>query len=294
MANFEDYYEILQVHPSAEPEVIEAAFKRLARKYHPDLNRDLAAAERMKRINRAYETLHDPEKRKQYHSEWLRKMGTAGREKASSSPGPKPMVEPEYILLDNVRPGQVRTASFVVRNAGGPYTKISISDPDSWLRVVRWCSLTDSDELPLKAEVEAEGQDSAAKFVECIIVSLINEDAGTSGETQVKIEMRITTGPVTGQPGAGNVSPNRPGYAPTFHQSRLAGKSHAFALVLSILMGPLGLDRFYLGDVAAGFLKSAVTIGSITLANLMEFWPFYLPYLAWWITDIILIASRRL
>ena len=53
-----DLYRVLQVDPSADPEVIEAAYKRLAHKYHPDHNTgDPVAEEQMKRINEAYRVL---------------------------------------------------------------------------------------------------------------------------------------------------------------------------------------------------------------------------------------------
>jgi sugar lactone lactonase YvrE len=71
MKPFEDYYEILQISPSAEPEVIEAAYKKLARKYHPDVNKSPSSADKMKKINMAYVVLGDPIQREQYHSEWL-------------------------------------------------------------------------------------------------------------------------------------------------------------------------------------------------------------------------------
>jgi len=61
-----DYYKILQVHPTAEPEVIEAAYRRLARKYHPDVNQDPAATERMRDLNEAYDLLSDPNERSEY------------------------------------------------------------------------------------------------------------------------------------------------------------------------------------------------------------------------------------
>ena len=48
--HWEDYYEILQIHHSAEPEIIKAAYGKLAQKYHPDINKDPAAGERMKKI----------------------------------------------------------------------------------------------------------------------------------------------------------------------------------------------------------------------------------------------------
>jgi len=58
-----DYYRVLQVDPQAEPEVIEAAYRRLARKYHPDVNRSPDANSRMQQLNEAYEVLKDPVRR---------------------------------------------------------------------------------------------------------------------------------------------------------------------------------------------------------------------------------------
>jgi hypothetical protein len=61
-----DCYAILQVDPHAEPEVIQAAYRRLAAKYHPDVDPAPEAVERMKLLNLAYEVLSDPEKRRTY------------------------------------------------------------------------------------------------------------------------------------------------------------------------------------------------------------------------------------
>lgn len=61
-----DLYEILQVHPAAHPEVIQAAYRRLAQIYHPDRNPAPDASERMAEINAAYAVLNDPQQRAAY------------------------------------------------------------------------------------------------------------------------------------------------------------------------------------------------------------------------------------
>ena len=61
-----DFYAILQVDPRAEPEVIEAAYRRLSRKYHPDVSEAGDAARRMRDLNEAYEVLGDPARRRAY------------------------------------------------------------------------------------------------------------------------------------------------------------------------------------------------------------------------------------
>lgn len=61
-----DYYDILGVSRDADKEEIKRAYRRLARKYHPDVNKEPGAEERFKEINRAYEVLSEPEMRARY------------------------------------------------------------------------------------------------------------------------------------------------------------------------------------------------------------------------------------
>lgn len=79
---YKDYYNILGVKKNASEKEIKSAFRKLARKYHPDLNpNDREAEAKFKEVNEAYEVLSDTEKRKKYDqfgSDWDRYQHTQG------------------------------------------------------------------------------------------------------------------------------------------------------------------------------------------------------------------------
>ncbi len=84
-----DYYRILQVHPEAEPEVIQAAYRRLARLRHPDAGQEDDQA--MQDLNEAYEVLSNPGRRADY-DRWY-------RSEPSASPPGRPSVSLWRALL---------------------------------------------------------------------------------------------------------------------------------------------------------------------------------------------------
>lgn len=63
---FQDYYETLGVTRSASADEIQKAYRKLARKYHPDVNKEKGSEDRFKQLGEAYEVLKDPEKRARY------------------------------------------------------------------------------------------------------------------------------------------------------------------------------------------------------------------------------------
>src|SRR3989442_12389596 len=72
---YKDYYQILGVPKNADDKTIKSAYRRLARKHHPDVTHAKDAAERFKEINEAYAVLSDPDKRRRYDTlgpDWQR------------------------------------------------------------------------------------------------------------------------------------------------------------------------------------------------------------------------------
>jgi curved DNA-binding protein len=99
-----DLYELLGVSPDASPEDIHSAYRRLARRYHPDVNSGAGAGARFKEVSRAYEVLSDPAQRASYDR---------------AAPAPAPAVRPP-----------TRTAARPARGARAPYFSDRVSGRD--------------------------------------------------------------------------------------------------------------------------------------------------------------------
>ncbi len=95
---FLDYYMILQVHHSAEPEIIKSAYRRLAQMYHPDVSNDPQGQKKMQLINQAYAVVSDPAQRRTYHRAWLMHQQPASQNNTS-----EPEKESRQVLDDYFR-----------------------------------------------------------------------------------------------------------------------------------------------------------------------------------------------
>jgi len=82
---FKDYYRILGVERSADEKAIKSAYRKLARKHHPDVAKGKDAGERFREITEAYEVLSDPEKRRRYDT-----LGPDWQRHAQPGPGAGP------------------------------------------------------------------------------------------------------------------------------------------------------------------------------------------------------------
>ncbi len=97
----QDHYRVLQVDPRAEAEVIQAAYRKLAAKYHPDVNPSPDAAEQMARINRARDVLLDPEARARYDTArrvFMNPFTTPGGASGDDPAAPAPTLAQRIIM----------------------------------------------------------------------------------------------------------------------------------------------------------------------------------------------------
>jgi DnaJ-domain-containing protein 1 len=100
-------YEVLQVSATACPEVVQAAYRALARSYHPDVNPSEDAARQMRQLNAAYGVLSDPARRARYDAMRVRPMRARRETHAESRPSNTTRVAPRPVYVRAVPHGVI-------------------------------------------------------------------------------------------------------------------------------------------------------------------------------------------
>ena len=132
-----NHYETLQIRPDAEQEVVDAVYRRLCRKYHPDVNADKSAVRRMHQITEAYSVLGDPEKRRLYDAQLAHEPKAPVTRAAAVA---DEVQQPELVLsryFDHVRDQQWHKAYLLL--TAEDRGRISLADFIDWQEAV--CAL---------------------------------------------------------------------------------------------------------------------------------------------------------
>ncbi|MGZ6964344.1 MAG: DnaJ C-terminal domain-containing protein [Acidimicrobiia bacterium] len=116
MAGARDFYDDLGVARTASEDEIRRAYRSLARKYHPDINKDVGADDRFKEISEAYEVLRDPEKRAKYDG--LVAAGASGFRSGGFGGGPRAGGFQDTPYGDGADFGDLFESIFGARSAG--------------------------------------------------------------------------------------------------------------------------------------------------------------------------------
>lgn len=147
----------------------------------------IQAEEDLKKVNQAYEVLSDTKRRTQYDMKTFGGVepvvNSYGKTKVKGKP--KLEIYPKTIFFDKVLPYVKQRGSFYVRNVGGDYSKIMISTPPRWVKIIRTKSLYPNSKLPMQVDIEAIAIDWGKTISSKIKVRL--------DETEAVVEIKLRT-----------------------------------------------------------------------------------------------------
>lgn len=170
------YYAALGVAPDATDHEIQRAYRREAKRWHPDRSSAPEAARRMAAINEAFAVLGDAVKRDAYD------RGGGGSASRDPQP-PRPVVSPAHVDFGSLAPGERTTRVALVANAGGPCATVRI-EPEfgSWFRLAEARGGSSPDvlvELHFEAFLDPSLAMTAGRHTANVTVSLDDECAET-------------------------------------------------------------------------------------------------------------------
>jgi curved DNA-binding protein CbpA len=193
MSDKKDYYAILGVQRNASPQEIKEAYFYWANILHDDRMSKVPerfrvkAQEDFKKVNEAYSVLSDSRKRAEYD----RRMGASVGVKVSSYEQtgtklkPKVEIYPAIMYLDSAKPRTKQKGTFFIRNVGGDYSRVLISNPEKWIKIIRTESLYPGKKLPMRVDIEAIAPDRGKTVGSEIRVRL--------DETEASVRVEVST-----------------------------------------------------------------------------------------------------
>ena len=160
-----DYYEVLGVSRTADADELQEAYRRLARRYHPDVNKDPAAEEHFKEVNEAYHVLADPDTRARYDRfgpdfrripEGAERAWAGAGPRGPAGPGRGPRFDEEQVFvsgegLDDADLEDLLGSLFGGRRAAGPMAgadqeaELELTIEEAYRGGRRWVSLAGPD-----------------------------------------------------------------------------------------------------------------------------------------------------
>ncbi len=129
-----DYYQVLGVERSAGQEEIQRAYRKLARRFHPDVNKDADAEDTFKQINLAYEVLSDPKKRVRYDrfgDAWRQVPEDYDPDATSPFPPPDSAAGGRRVYLDGINLEDLFGGFFGADRAGGFGAQVPMAGMDT-------------------------------------------------------------------------------------------------------------------------------------------------------------------
>ncbi len=133
--DYKDYYKIMGIKKDASEEEIKRAYRKLARKYHPDVSKEPQAEEKFKELGEAYEVLKDPEKRAKYdrYGRYRQQQQGSGHQRRTGNPHSEHFEETNFEdFLNSIFGGNYRQQSTVYDQGRDIYAKLTISLEDSF------------------------------------------------------------------------------------------------------------------------------------------------------------------
>ncbi len=195
MQSEQDYYKVLGVAPGASAVEIKEAYTYKVNILHPDRLAAMPerirrlAEEELKSVNVAYGVLSNPESRRQYDIDRFGTKGASSLQKTKVAGRSQPEVYPKVIRFKDVLPYVKQKEPFFVRNTGGPFAKVLISNPPEWIRIAKTIPLQPGEKLPMQVNVEAIGVQWGKLYSSELVVRL------DESEARVKVELRTRKKP---------------------------------------------------------------------------------------------------